>query len=371
MTADGWIRQVSPMLGEEEAAAAQRVVASGWITEGPEAAAFVEELKSLVGAAYGVLAPNGTLALALGLMALGVGVGDEVLIPDITFIGSATAVILSGARPVFVEVEPNAFQIDLADAARRLTPATRAIMPVHLYGTACDMDEVADFAARHGLKVIEDAAQGVGVRYRDRHVGSLGDVGCFSFFADKTITTGEGGFVACSDAKVYERLRLLRNQGRMHSGTFIHPEVGYNLRMTDIQAAIGRVQLRKLDVIVASKLALYAAYSEALTGIRTLRILSASANASLVPFRCVVLAEDAEGLMRHLSASKVEPRGFFYPLHRQPAFGATADTSDAGFVNAVDGHRRGVCLPLHSAMTLADVGRIAALVCEHQNRISA
>ena len=354
------------MLGEEEAAAAQRVVMSGWITEGPEASAFVEELKALVGVEYGVLAPNGTLALALGLMALGIGPADEVLVPDITFIGSATSVILAGARPVFVEVEPDTFQIDLADAGRRITPATRAIMPVHLYGTACDMDGIDAFATRNGLNVIEDAAQGVGVRYRNRHVGSFGDVGCFSFFADKTITTGEGGFVACRDAAVYERLLLLRNQGRMHSGTFLHPEIGYNLRLTDIQAAIGRLQLRKLDSIIATKRKLHAAYVDALSGIETLRVLGPAENASLVPFRCVVLAEDAQGLMRHLSDNKIESRGFFYPLHRQPAFGATTDTPDTGFANALDGHRRGICLPLHCGMSTEDVTRIAASVRQHQ-----
>jgi perosamine synthetase len=301
-------------------------------------------------------------------MALDIGPRHEVLVPDITFIGSATSVILAGARPVFAEVEPRTFQIDLADAERRVTLATRAIMPVHLYGTACDMDAVAAFAARHGLKVIEDAAQGVGVRYRGTHVGRLGDVGCFSFFADKTITTGEGGFVVCRDAAVYERLRLLRNQGRMRSGTFIHPAVGFNLRMTDIQAAIGRVQLRKLDSIIATKRSLHDAYARGLEGIETVRVIGSALNATLVPFRCVVLVEDAPGLMQHLSRNKVEPRGFFYPLHRQPAFGAGSDTAkvDDEFPNAVDGYLRGVCLPLHSGMSQEDAGRIAALVREHQ-----
>jgi perosamine synthetase len=365
---DGWIRQVSPPLGDEEADAARRVVESGWITEGPEAAAFVEEFKVVTGAPYGVLAPNGTLALALGLMALGVGRGDEVLVPDITFIGSATSVVLAGARPVFVEVEPHTFQIDVSDAERRVAPATRAIMPVHLYGTACDMDAVTALAQRHGLKVIEDAAQGVGVCYRGRHVGALGDAGCFSFFADKTITTGEGGFVACRDPAIYERLRLLRNQGRMHSGTFIHPAVGYNLRMTDIQAAIGRVQLRKLESIIATKRALYDAYVEALAGAENVRVLGAAEHATMVPFRCVILADDAEGLMQRLAANKVEPRSFFYPLHRQPAFnpGSNPEETDGEFPNAVAGHRRGICLPLHVAMSQDDVVRVSALVRAHQ-----
>ena len=365
---DSWIRQVSPLLGKEEAIAARRVIESGWVTEGPEAAAFIEEFKAFIDAPFGVLAPNGTLGLALGLMALGVGPGDEVLVPDITFIGSATSVILAGARPIFVEVEPQTFQIDVDDAERRISPATRAIMPVHLYGTACNMDAVAILAARYGLRVIEDAAQGVGVRYRGRHVGTFADVGCFSFFADKTITTGEGGYVACRSPSVYEKLCSIRNQGRVHSGTFIHPSVGFNLRMTDIQAAIGRAQLRKLEVIIAKKQELHDAYVDRLADIQTIRVLGSAKNANLVPFRCVILADEARSLMRHLSANKVESRSFFYPLHRQPAFALAEnpEATDRNFPNAVAGYRRGICLPLHCAMSQDNVIRISALIRQHQ-----
>nr|BFE64716.1 DegT/DnrJ/EryC1/StrS family aminotransferase [Dactylosporangium thailandense] len=368
MSGDGWIRQVSPYIGQEEADAVRRVVESGWITEGPESAAFVEELKEYVGARYAVLAPNGTLALALGLLALGIGSGDEVLVPDTTFVGSASAVLLTGARPVFVDVEPTTFQIDLADAERRTTSATRAVMPVHLYGTACDMAAVSAFADRKGIQVIEDAAQGMGVRFGDQHVGTFGDVGCFSFFADKTITTGEGGLVTCRDEKTYERLRLLRNQGRMNSGTFIHPSVGFNLRITDMQAALGRVQLRKLSTIVGRKQELHAAYREALSGIRGLRILGAAEGANLVPFRCVILVDDAEALMKHLTSCQIEPRSFFYPLHLQPAFASLRDpdASDRDFPNAVAGYEGGICLPIHNSLTVDDVSRIAGVIREHQ-----
>ncbi|MER7279798.1 DegT/DnrJ/EryC1/StrS family aminotransferase [Dactylosporangium sp. NPDC000244] len=368
MSGDGWIRQVSPYIGQEEADAVRRVVESGWITEGPESAAFVEELKEYVGARYAVLAPNGTLALALGLLALGIGSGDEVLVPDTTFVGSASAVLLTGARPVFVDVEPTTFQIDLADAERRTTSATRAVMPVHLYGTACDMAAVSAFADRKGIQVIEDAAQGMGVRFGDQHVGTFGDVGCFSFFADKTITTGEGGFVTCRDEKTYERLRLLRNQGRMNSGTFIHPSVGFNLRITDMQAALGRVQLRKLSTIVERKQELHAAYRKALSGIHGVRILGAAEGANLVPFRCVILVDDAAALMKHLTSCQIEPRSFFYPLHLQPAFASLRDPdgSDRDFANAVAGYERGICLPIHNSLTFDDVSRIAGVIRDHQ-----
>ncbi|MFC0430269.1 DegT/DnrJ/EryC1/StrS aminotransferase family protein [Kutzneria buriramensis] len=363
---DGWIRQVSPMIGDEEALAVQQVVASGWITEGPESRAFVAELKECVGSRFAVLAPNGTLALALGLLALDIGPGDEVLVPDMTFVGSASAVVLTGAKPVFVDVEPVTFQIDMADAERRLTPATKAVMPVHLYGTACDMAAVSAFADRHGLQVIEDAAQSMGVRFRGQHVGTFGDVGCFSFFADKTITTGEGGFVTCQDEGVYERLRLLRNQGRMNSGTFIHPSVGFNLRITDMQAALGRVQLRKLGLIIERKLELLAAYREALSGVRGVRVLGAAEGANHVPFRCAIVVDDAAAFIEHLSSHQIEPRTFFYPLHLQPAFASLRGPDDHGFPNAVAGYEGGICLPLHSALTVDDVSRIARAIRDHQ-----
>ncbi|MEX0921388.1 MAG: DegT/DnrJ/EryC1/StrS family aminotransferase [Rhodovibrionaceae bacterium] len=371
------IPQMDPWLGEEELEGVTRVLAAGWITEGREAEAFAESLRGLIGAPYGVLAPNGTLALALALMALEIGPGDEVLLPDTTFIGSATAVALSGATPVFADVEPDGYQIDVARAERHLTGRTRAIMPVHLYGTACDMDGVTAFAARHGLRVIEDAAQGIGVSYRGEevsgHVGSLGDAGCFSFFADKTVTTGEGGFVACRDPAVFDRLLHLRNQGRAERGSFVHPEIGFNFRITDLQAAVGRAQLAKLPEIVARKTALHAAYRAALSDIPELRILGAAPGAGLVPFRCVLIAERAAALGGYLTARGVQVRGFFYPLHRQPCFAGagSAARNDALYPNAIHGYEHGLCLPIFPQLAGEQVAEIAALIRAFYGRPAA
>ncbi|SME99339.1 perosamine synthetase [Tistlia consotensis] len=357
------IPQVSPWLGEDESAAVAQVVADGWITEGPASAAFSEALDRLIGAPFGVFAPNGTLALALALMALDIGPGDEVLVPDTTFVGSATAVVLAGARPVFVDVEPETFQLDVGRAAAALTGRTRAVMAVHLYGTACDMDALGAFAARHGLRVVEDAAQGIGVTWKGRHVGALGDLGCFSFFADKTITTGEGGYVACRDPALHERLRQLRNQGRSERGSFVHPAIGFNFRITDLQAAMGLVQLGKLPQILARKTALHARYRDALAGLPQIRVLGAAPGAGLVPFRCVLIAERAAELSAHLEAAGVQIRGFFPPLHRQPCFAEGREAQpDSRFPNAIAGHRDGLCLPIFPTLAEAQVERIGALV---------
>ena len=312
------VTQIDPFLGVEESDKINSVLKSAWITEGRFSADFVGRLNNLVGVPYGVLAPNGTLALTLGLLAMGIGPGDEVLVPDVTFMGSATAVILCGATPICVDVDPDFFLFDTAKAKKKLTRRSKAMMPVHLFGVSCDMDAIHEFSGKHGLGVIEDAAQGVGVRLRDKHVGSFGDVGCFSFFADKTITTGEGGYISCRNEKIYEKLRLLRNQGRLDRGSFIHPAIGYNFRMTDIQSAMGCAQLDKLDSIINRKKELIQMYRKGLQGVGCLRILGAPTGSNQVAFRCVILAPKIKELAAHLESRKIQTRSVFYPLHRQP-----------------------------------------------------
>jgi len=365
------IPQMRPWLGEAEQAAAARAIAEGWVSEGPRAAELSARLNALIGAPYGVFAPNGTLALYLALLAAGVGPGDEVIVPDTTFIATANAVVFAGATPVFVDVEPDTFQIDPAACAAAITPRTRAIMPAHLFGLAAEMDALLALAEQRGLLVIEDAAQAIGVRYRGRHLGGLGQLGCFSFFADKTITTGEGGYVVCRDAATYERLRLLRNQGRIDRGSFVHPAIGTNLRITDVQAAIGLAQLDRLDTIMARKNNLLARYAEGLRSLGQARLLMPPGHVAAVPFRAVLLAERAEALMAHLQRRGVQPRAFFFPLHRQPCFahldrsrGGPLHLDDARFPNAVDGAGRGVLLPIFPELTHAEVDYICAAVRE-------
>lgn len=363
------IPQVQPWLLAAECDNVVESLETGWITEGVKSQAFVERLNVLVGVPHGVLAPNGTLALALGLMAIGVGPGDEVLVPDITFIGSATAVHMVGATPVFTEVNATNFQIDVAAAEAALTPRTRAIMPVHLYGMCADMNAVMAFARRHRLKVIEDAAQAIGVSYYGRHAGSFGDVGCFSFFADKTLTTGEGGYVATGDPEIFENLCRLRNQGRLDRGSFIHPAMGYNFRITDMQAAVGLAQIDRLDDIIARKLAVFSRYQDALDDVSQVQFLEVEKGSTYVPFRVVLLCQDLEELTGHLERAWVQTRRFFYPMHRQPAFtfldrrkGGLQDFDDRLFANAVHGHDHGLCLPVFPTMTPDQVAHVCTAV---------
>jgi perosamine synthetase len=363
------IPHVVPYLDETDGNAVLASIRENWISEGEQSSAFVDALKELIGVPYGVLAPNGTLALVLGLMALGIGSGDEVLIPDVTFGGTASAIIMVGATPVFVDVENENFQFDVVNAENCVTEKTKAIMPVHLYGTACDMQAIMEFADRHKLLIIEDAAQGIGVRYKNTHVGNFGAVGCFSFSANKTITTGEGGFVSCNDERIFKRLCLLRNQGRMERELFIHEGIGFNLKVTDMQSAMGLNQLKKLDKIITAKKLLYDAYKHGLKDVKQVRILGPEKNSSIVPFGCVIIAQRSYELQNVLEDNGVKTRSFFYPMHKQPCFSETSSQRmlvkslhDSQYPNSNFGYENGLSLPLYPSLSLKDVSFISQVI---------
>ena len=208
------VPQFIPWIGEEEYKAIKSCFDENWLTEGPKAEAFKRRLLDLINVKYGVFAPNGTLALYLALKSLSIGQGDEVIVPDFTFIGSANAVEMTGARPIFIDVNRDNFQIDVSQVDKIINKNTKAIMPVHIYGSIGNMDVVCEIAKQYNLFVIEDAAQAIGVHYKQRSAGTFGHVNAFSFFADKTITTSEGGFVVTNDKNIYDKLVYLRNQGR-------------------------------------------------------------------------------------------------------------------------------------------------------------
>jgi perosamine synthetase len=358
-----------PWLGDEEYRAIAPCFETNWVTEGPKSREFHDRLLDLIGCRYAVFAPNGTLAIYLALRGLGIGPGDEVLVPDFTFIASANAVEMTGATPVFVQVNRDNFQIDVARAERWITPKTRAVMPVHIYGAVAEMNAVIAFSEQHNLAIVEDAAQAIDVRYDGQHAGTLGAVGTFSFFADKTITTGEGGLVVTNDEAIYDQLLYLRNQGRKNRGTFIHPEIGYNFRITDIQAAIGLVQLGKLPRIRERKLEILALYRERLEGLETfVRFFQPPGRSEFIPFRVPLICERANELMTFLEKHEIEPRTFFYPLHRQPCFAAFiaaqlgAEDEASVFENAIYGYEHGVCLPVFPTLTDEQVEYVCATI---------
>ncbi|HEY0774342.1 MAG TPA: DegT/DnrJ/EryC1/StrS family aminotransferase [Nocardioidaceae bacterium] len=245
MTDRDFIPPARPVIGEEEIDAAVRVLRSGMVVQGPEVAAFEEEFSALVDGRHCVAVNSGTSALHLSLIALGIGPGDEVLVPSFSFAASANAVRLVGADPVFVDIEPDHFTMDPDAAAAAIGPKTAAIMPVHLYGHPADMTALQGLADRHDIAVVEDAAQAHAATWQGTQVGAFGAVGCFSFYPTKNMHSLEGGMVSTADAQVARTLRLLRNQGMEQR--YANEVVGANMRLTDVAAAIGRVQLGRLE----------------------------------------------------------------------------------------------------------------------------
>jgi perosamine synthetase len=355
------IPQFNPDLGKQEIFSLLETIEDNWLTEGKKTAELEGMIRDYCGCKHALMVPNGTLALFAALKVLGIGPGDEVLVPDFTFFGSASAVILTGARPVLVDVSPVDFNIDTVAAEASIGPATKAIMPVHMYGQTCDMNAVMDLAKRHNLLVVEDAAQGIGVTFGDRHVGTFGQTGCISFFADKTITTGEGGVLLTNDDEIALRCRYFKNQGRLERGSFIHDQVGYNFRITDLQAAIGVVQFRRLDEIIRRKQAMYAKYRGGLFDCPQIEFPARNGWGRVVPFRMNVLAADPVGLGAYLEEHGIGVRRMFHPIHLQPCLTPENSIVRVKPVHSIRIFERGLSLP--SSIDLTD--EHISYVCKH------
>jgi len=297
---------------------------SNWISSsGRYITDFEERFSSYCGVTHGIACSSGTAALHLALKALNIGPGDEVIIPCFTLIVAANTVLMAGATPVLVDVDPDTWCMDPRQVAARLTPRTKAIMAVHMYGHPCDMDPILEMARRHGCFVIEDASEAHGAEYKGRKVGGIGDAGCFGFYGNKIITTGEGGMVVTNREAVAARAHLLRNQA-FEEPRFVHRDIGFNYRLTNLQAAIGLAQCEKLKEKVERKRALAESYRRLLAGAAELTLPVEAPWARNVYWMYGVLLRDGFGrsrdeTMRMLHERGVETRPFFHPLHRQPA----------------------------------------------------
>ncbi len=305
-------------------------VESGWISSlGEYVPRFERAFSRFCGTAHGVATANGTTALHLALATLGIGPGDEVLVPDLTFVATANAVRYTGATPVLVDVDPATWGMDPDQARRKLTPRAKAILPVHLYGHPVDMDPLLDLARRYGLWVVEDAAEAHGARYKGRRVGGLGHLGCFSFYGNKIVTTGEGGMVVTDDPALAEQLAFLRDHAMDGKRRYYHPTVGFNYRMTNIQAAIGCAQLETIDEILDRRRRIAEAYTQGLQGIPGLGLQPRADWAEPVCWMASVLIEEGFGrdrgeVIAGLRERGVDSRPFFIPLHELPPYRAEA-----------------------------------------------
>lgn len=333
-----------------------------WLTEGPFSRDFQKAIGEMTGARHVFFAPNGTLALFLAGLALEPEPGDEIVIPTFTFYGSAAAAVYAGFKPVFIDADPDTFNATPEAFEKAIGPRTKAIMPVHIYGQVSDMEGIMAVARRYGVKVIEDAAQALTVHLNGKHAGTFGDIGTFSLFSDKVITTGEGGIVVTNCNEIADRIRLIRNQGRPNSGTFIHPSLGMNFRITDLQAAIGMGQLKKLPDILKDRARKWQLYSEGLRGVGDLGFMKVLPGSEIVPFRFPVTTQDRDKLAATLEENGIQTRGFFYPMHLQPKLKPSPPQSlpIAERLNA-----KGLCLPVHVHLTDSDVDRVISTIRRH------
>ncbi len=315
-----------PLLGEEELANVVKAVKSGWISsKGEFIPRFEQQFADYCGVKHGIATTNGTTALHLALKALDIKEGDEVIVPTLTFIASANAVRYVGATPVFVDSDPRYWCMDPIQVRKKVTRKTRAIMPVHLYGHPCDMQEIDAVAKEFELKVLEDAAEAHGALCRGQKVGSFGDIGCFSFYGNKIITTGEGGMCVTNSDALATRMKILRDHGMNPTKRYWHDEIGFNYRMTNLQAAIGVAQMTKLDKFIEMKRRLAGWYSTELAKCSNIILPPEMPWARSVYWMYSILIKGAgqeqrDSAIEKLEKAGIESRPVFFPLNTMPPY---------------------------------------------------
>lgn len=345
-----------PDLSGNERAYVLECIDSSWISS---IGVFIERFEHAVaeatGAAHAIAVCNGTVALHLALHVLGLGPGDEVIVPSFTYIASVNTIAQTGATPVFVESRRSDWLIDVDDVERRITPRTKAILPVHLYGHACDMPALQTLAARHGIAIIEDCAEALGTTISGQHVGTFGDVGTFSFFGNKTVTTGEGGMVITNNAELAKRLRQVKGQGQSLTRRYWHEVLGFNYRMTNIAAAIGTAQMERLPAILERKRAIATQYRTLLADspVEFQRPLSNMAGSDWLISLLLPEGADRDWVMAELQSQGIETRPVFYPAHHMPMYESALNLPVAESIS-----RRGISLPSYPDLTGQDIERV-------------
>lgn len=320
-----------------------------WFSEGPVCKQYLETIQKKFSLDHVFLAPNGTLGLYLALLAVGEGKSKgDVLVPSFTFYGSATSIVFAGFNPVFVDCSEKTFQSTLQNFKDACTPNTVGVMPVHIYGQVGEVEEICAWAKEKGFFSVEDAAQALGCKKKGKSAGTFADVGVFSTYSDKILTTGEGSILTCKTQELADKVRLVRNQGRPNAGTFTHPSLGMNFRMTELQAALGLHQLNSIEIELEERRAKYKYYASKMENVRGLGTMELITDSTLIPFRFPVLAENREKVQEALKAAGVQTRDFFVPMHMQPQF---IKNQVKEIPNATKISKMGICLPVHHSVT--------------------
>ena len=354
-----------PTIDAEEISAVAAVLKSGNIAQGKKVAEFEEAFAESIGTKYAIAVNSGTAALDIALLAHGIGEGDEVITSPFTFISTANSILFTGAKPVFADIEEETFNINPDSIAEKITPRTKAIMPVHLYGQPCDMGRIIEIAKRHGLVVIEDACQAHGAEFDRKKVGSF-STGCFSFYPTKNMTTGEGGMITTNDTDIAQKARMIRNHGQKER--YLHEILGYNYRMTDIAAAIGICQLRKLEQFNSKRIKNAKILTEGLEGIKGLIPPHIEPNSKHVFHQYTVRVREEFGLSRDEVKEKLKEKDImteiYYPLpiHKQPLYKKLGYNDH--LPNSEQAAREVLSLPVHPRLRAAELKTIVRALSE-------
>lgn len=362
-----------PLLNGNEKKYLNECIDTGWISsEGPFVKRFENDMAKYVGRKYGVACANGSAALDIAVRALGLNEGDEVIMPSFTIISCCQSIVTNGLKPVLVDSDYYTFNIKIEDIKNKITPKTKAIMIVHIYGLSVDVDPILELAKKYNLKIIEDAAEMLGQEYKGKKCGSFGDISTFSFYPNKHITTGEGGMVLMDDELLYEKSKALRNLcfSPDSNKRFIHKEIGWNYRMTNMQAALGVAQLEKIDEMVAKKRWIGNLYNELLKDIEVINLPIAETDfcENIYWVYTVTLKDEyqknAKEVMSELGKHKIGTRPFFYPMHKQPVFNKMGLFLDDKLPNSEKLYEKGFYIPSGLALTEEQIKEVSKAMHE-------
>ncbi len=334
-------------------------IKSNWISsKGKYVKKFEEAFSEYCNVKYGISTSNGTAALHLALTALGVKKGDEVIIPNLTFIATANSIKYCNAKPIFVDVDKETWNIDVNKIKEKISKKTKAIIPVHLYGNPCEMNKIMEIAKKHNLFVIEDCAEAHGAEYKGKKVGSFGDIACFSFFGNKIITTGEGGMCITNNKEFAQKMDILKNQGMDPKKRYWHPFIGFNYRMTNIQAAIGLAQVEKIEKFIKIRRRNVQLYNSILKNVEGVTLPPVEKKSIRnVYWMYSILLDNRDKIMKKLEENKIETRPFFYPINVMPPY-----KTNENFPVSNELSVKGINLPSSVKLKRKDIKRITEII---------
>lgn len=355
-----------PRIGQKERTLVEKVLKSNFLNDGEFTTAFEKKVASLVGSKYAIAVTSGTVAMYLSLKALGIGYGDEVIVSDMTFIATANAVEMCGAKAVLVDVNPNTLTISTEAIKSAITEKTKAIIPVHISGRAADMNAILKIARDFNLFVVEDAAEAFMSKYKGKYLGTYGDTGCFSFSPPKIITTGQGGIVVTNNTKIYQSLKELKDHGRPNRGTGgddIHYSIGFNFKFTNLQAAVGLGQLYFLKKRMQRMKRINTLYRKYLNGIKGIKVFDVNLEQGELPLWTDALVENRNALDKFLKEKRIHCRRFWFPIHTQKPY----KNPDKNFPNSTKFSPKALWLPSAFTMSDKDVKYVATLIKDFLN----